>query len=103
MKVLSDYVQLNTKEVHQGLNINCYIHDIGLQTKGTLDFHLEQVCAVLEGLQENSLKCSSLKYDWANQESDFLGRWMTPTGVEHCCNQIEAVLKMGPPANKEQV
>ena len=65
--------------------------------------HISMVSKILELLQENGLQCNPLKCDWAVEESDFLGYWMTPEGFKPKLDKIEAVLKLGRPRNQMQV
>ena len=65
-----------------GLDVDCYIDDMGLWADGTFEEHIFMISKILERLQDNDLKCNPLKCDWAVQESDFLGYWTTPEGVK---------------------
>ena len=103
IKVSPDYAQAIIEKVLDGLDVDCYIDDMGLWTDGTFEEHLSMVSKILERLQDNGLKCNPLKCDWAVQESDFLGYWMTPEGVKPKRDKIEAVLKLGRPRNQMQV
>ena len=92
VKVSPDYAQALIKKILKGLNVDCYINDMGIWTNGTNDFHFEIVQTVLERIQDNSLKCNPLKCNWAIKEFDFLDYWMTPTGVKPRRNRIDIVL-----------
>ena len=103
IKVSPDYTQALIEKILKGLNVDCYIDDMGIWTNGTIDFHFDKVRAVLERIRDNGLKFNPLKCNWAVKETDFLGYLMTPTGVKPRCDRIDAVLKMGSPENQKQV
>ena len=78
--------------------------DIGIWTKGSFQEHLAIIDkGILNQAQKGGMKCNPLKCEWLIKETDFLGYWMTPTGVKLMKKKIEAVLKMGQPQNQTQV
>lgn len=82
VNVLPDHAQSKIKEILDGLDLNCYIDDCGIFSNTTFEEHLDQVQAVLQHLNDNGMKVNPLKCNWAVQETDFLGYWMTPTAVK---------------------
>ena len=103
IKVSPDFAQSMIKKILQGLDIDAYMDDLGIWTKGSFDDHMHIVDTVLERLTANGMKCNPLKCKWGVKEAHFLGHYMTPDGVTPMRNKIEAVLKLGRPTDKSQV
>jgi hypothetical protein len=61
---------------------------------------LDQVCQRLEekGFSVNPLKC-----EFAVKESDFLGHWLTPTGVKPLKQKVQGMLDMKAPEDLSQL
>ena len=91
------------EKILQGFDITCYIDDIGIWTKGTLDEHLELVDKVLQRIVGSNLKTNPLKCNWEVTETDFLGYKMTPISCKTIKNKIDALLKMSALSNRKQV
>ena len=49
------------------------------------------------------MKCKPLKCDWAVQETDFLGFWITTKGVKPWSKRIEPILEMSSPKTQTDV
>jgi hypothetical protein len=103
IKVSPDFAQSMIKKILHGLDIDAYMDDLGIWTKGSFDDHFSIVDTVLERLVANGMKCNPLKCKWGVKEAHFLGHYMTPDGITPMRNKIDAVLKLGKPTDKTQV
>jgi transposase InsO family protein len=83
-------------------DIEIYLDDIAIFSNNWED-HLRSISAVLTVLQDKGFTVNPLKCEWAIQETDFLGHWLTPTGVKPWRKKIDAILRLQPPTNIKQL
>ena len=95
-----DIAQEATEKVLKDLsdNLEVHINNIGLflrDWKSHIDV-LDKVCKRLEdkGFSVNPLKC-----EFGVKESNFLGHWLTPTGVKPSRRKIQGILDMKEPSD----
>jgi len=79
-----------------------YIDDIGIFTD-TWERHVEVVDEVLTKLEEVGFTVNPSKCEWAVQETDWLGYWVTPEGLKPWDKKVDAILKLKPPQNAYEV
>ena len=52
---------------------------------------------ILQKLRENGFTINPLKCEWDVKETEWLGYWLTPTGMKPQRNHIDAILQMDRP------
>ena len=58
---------------------------------------------MLTALQTNGLTINPRKHEWATQETDWLGYWLTLEGLKSWRKKIDAILCMDRPRNLKQM
>ena len=88
-----DFCQETMEHILQGIiDANVYINDIGCFGK-SWEQHLQVLEQVMIRLQDNGFSVNLHKCEWAVQETDFLGYWLTPNGLKPWHNKIDAILR----------
>ncbi len=83
-------------------DIEIYIDDIACFSNSWED-HLQLLDKVLTILQKHNFTINPRKCEWAVQETDFLGYWLTPTGIKPWKKKIDYILKMQKPKNVKEL
>ena len=78
LKFSPDIAQAAMENVLSGIeDADIYIDDVGAFSNDW-DHHVNLIATLLQRLRENGFTINSLKYEWAIQETDWLGYWLTP-------------------------
>jgi hypothetical protein len=80
--------------------------DVCIDDTGAFNSTWKQRLAALERvlncLQDNDFAINPLKCEWGAQETNWLGCWLTPTGLKPWKKKIEAILNMERPRNVKE-
>ncbi|GBG89579.1 hypothetical protein CBR_g49368 [Chara braunii] len=79
-----------------------YLDDILVYSR-SLDEHVEHLRTVLERLRQAKYKANRDKCEFAHQELEYLGHYVTPQGIRPLANKIEALRVWPEPTNTTDV
>jgi cleavage and polyadenylation specificity factor subunit 1 len=103
LKCSPDFAQETMENIFRDVeDADVYLDDIG-SFSPSWEHHVELLRNILTKLQDNGFMVNPLKCDWAVQETDWLGCWLTPSGVKPWKKKIDAVLKMEPPKSLKEL
>jgi hypothetical protein len=99
----SDYAQEIMESVlHDIEQTEVYIDDVGC-FDNSWEQHLHTLDVVMLQLEANNFTINPCKCELGAQETNFLGHWLTPTGIKPWKKKINAILKLNRPKNITEV
>jgi transposase InsO family protein len=94
--------EIMDKLFHHLEECDVYIDDVGVFSND-YDEHIKSLDKILTILQDNGFTINPDKCEWAVQETDWLGYWLTPTGLKPWRKKIDAILRMQIPETPKQI
>ena len=92
-----DIAQEKLEKTLQGIeNVEKYIDDIAIFSNNW-DEHVCTLDMVFNCLQQNGFSINPKKCEWAVQETDFLGYYLTPNGIKPWSKKVRAILDLTTP------
>ena len=99
-----DIFQEKMSKLMTGLEFaRAYLDDLLLITKGNFDKHLEALETALTRLSEAGLRINASKSSFCKAELEYLGYWITRSGIRPVTKKVEAIQKLKVPTNVKQL
>ena len=83
--------------------VRCYIDDLLVITKGSFEHHLNELQTVLTRLRAAGLKVNATKSFFARSELEYLGYWISRSGISPVPKKIKAIQALKPPTTKKEL
>ena len=84
-------------------HVRAYIDDLLIISKGTYEDHLDKLEEVFSRLQEAGVKVNAVKSAFSKTELEYLGYWITRSGVQPMPNKVKAIHAISPPTSRKQL
>ena len=99
-----DIFQEKMNELFQGLDyVRAYIDDLLVLSKGTFQDHLQKVDRVLSTLESAGLKVNAKKSFFARSELEYLGYWISRTGIQPLKEKVQAIMNISEPKTRREL
>ena len=104
VKVAVDVFQEVMTELFSDLDyVRVYLDDILIIDNGTLEDRMQKVNVCLERLEKAGFKANVQKSLFAVEELEYLGFWLTKTGIQPQPKKVEAITRLTPPKTTKQL
>jgi hypothetical protein len=104
IKVAVDVFQEVMAELFYNLDyVQVYLDDILIVDNGTLEDHMHEVSICLERLEKAGFKANVRKSLFAVKELEYLGFWLTQTGIQPQPKMVEAIARLTPPKTRKHL
>ena len=80
-----------------------YIDDVLVLFSGDWRDHLRKLDHVFTRLSNAGLKVNAKKSFFGKPELEYLGFWITRSGIQPLAKKVEAFLSIAPPTNKKEL
>jgi transposase InsO family protein len=99
-----DIFQEKISHLMQGLEfVRAYIDDVLLTSSGDWNDHIHKLDQVLNRISRVGLKINALKSFFGKTEIEYLGFWITRTGIRPLIKKVEAMRNIAPPKTKKEL
>jgi hypothetical protein len=99
-----DIFQEKMSELFAGLDfVRAYIDDLLITSHDSWDDHLDKLDLVFRKLTDVGLKVNAKKSFFGQHELEYLGYWITRTGISPVAKKVDAIQKIATPKNKTEV
>ena len=99
-----DIFQERMSSLMQDLDyVRAYINDLLILTKSNWKDHLEKVEKVLQKLKKAGLKVNAKKSFFGEAALEYLGYWVTRTGIQPVPKKVAAIHSIAEPKTKKQL